>query len=593
VKEGSLVSTAGRTLFTRQSSGLVREVSVVNALFFNTSAFIGGTLGGAFQIAVLAGVPIMVIGPLTNWSYTAFIVGGLCILLALIFASLTSVMPRSGGDYVFSSRIVPKVGPLLGWLESWGLVFASIALLQFETVQMLHGTQVEGKIIGMGTGIDFFNNAQTWFTDGSTGDITGLPGFIAALVIFAFVAWVVLQPTRRFHKIVTYLTILGIGGWVLTAVLGLLFFDQATFAANLPKYANGQTVDQLAKAASDAGLTSGFTFGPVSGSGLTTWPFFLLGGIMLFQFIGFQYSAYISGEVRGNVKRGILIAVLGALAMAVLMNSIYAELLGRKLGMDAQTGWSAIWWGYIDPTKTPLPMGFPNYFQLMGAVCQPGLWLLWAITGAASTLFPFLLMPVYVIFISRVALAWSLDRQVPEWFGEVSERLRAPANAIFATLIAGVVFLFLWAFPVLKWIGLGGLAPSADPALDGKLNLAASAWFTVLISFLSWIMPGVNAVLARFTRPDLVKDAPWIRWLWVLGILWLVFAVMLYWFAGVVPIYNAISGGQEALAYLNGSGATFVGVVLLVGLVWYGVQAFRNRRAGIQTELMYQALPPD
>jgi len=256
------VASGGRTLFTRQSSGLVREVSVANALFFNTSAFIGGTLGGAFQIAVLAGVPIMVMGPLTNWSYTAFIVGGLCVLLALIFASLTSVMPRSGGDYVFSSRIVPRVGPLLGWLESWGLVFASIALLQFETVQMLHGFQVEGKIIGMGTGSDFFNNAQTWFTDGSTGDITGVPGFIAALVIFAFVGWVVLQPTRRFHKIVTYLTILGIAGWALTAIGGLVFFDQATFAANLPKYANGQTVDQLAKAASDAGLTSGFSFGP-------------------------------------------------------------------------------------------------------------------------------------------------------------------------------------------------------------------------------------------------------------------------------------------------------------------------------------------
>ena len=33
----------GKILFTRQSSGLVREVSVANALFFNTSAFIGGT----------------------------------------------------------------------------------------------------------------------------------------------------------------------------------------------------------------------------------------------------------------------------------------------------------------------------------------------------------------------------------------------------------------------------------------------------------------------------------------------------------------------------------------------------------------------
>ena len=586
------MSAGGRTLFTRQSSGLVREVSVVNALFFNTSAFIGGTLGGAFQIAVLAGVPVVVVGGLTNWSWVAFIVGGLCVLLALIFASLTSVMPRSGGDYVFSSRIVPKVGPLLGWLESWGLVFASIALLQFETVQMLRSTQVEGRIIGIGTGIDFFNNANSWFTDGSTGDVTGVPGFIAALVVFAFVGWVVLQPTRRFHKIVTYLTILGIVGWALMALCGLLFFDQAAFAANLPTYANGITVDQLAKAAGDAHLTSGFSFGPTDA---TTWPFFLMAGIMLFQFIGFQYSAYISGEVRGNVKRGILIAVLGALAMAVLMNSIYAEVLGRKLGMDAQTAWSALWWGYIDPAKAgvALPMGSPNYFQLMGAVAHPELWPIWTLVGAASTLFPFLLMPVYVIFISRVALAWSLDRQVPEWFGTVSERLRAPANAIAATLVVGVVFLVLWAFPVLKWFGLEGLAPSSDPALDGKLNLAASAWFTVLASALSWIMPGVNAVLARFTRPDLVKDAPWIRWLPILGAIWLVFAVLLYWFAGIGPIYNTISGGAEALAYLNSSGATFVGIVFVIGIVWYAIQSFRNRRAGIQTELMYQALPPD
>ncbi|HEX9045126.1 MAG TPA: amino acid permease [Candidatus Limnocylindrales bacterium] len=585
-------SSAGRTLFTRQSSGLVREVSVVNALFFNTSAFIGGTLGGAYQIAVLAGVPVVIVGGLTNWSWVAFIVGAMCVLLAIIFASLTSVMPRSGGDYVFSSRIVPRVGPLLGWLESWGLVFASIALLQFETVQTLRSTQVEGRIIGIGTGLDFFNNANSWFTDGSTGDVTGLPGLIAALVVFAFVAWVVIQPTRTFHRIVTYLTVLGIVGWALMALFGLLFFDAGQFSANLPKYANGITTDQLAKAAGDAGLTSGFSFLP---SDLVTWPLMLMAGVMLFQFIGFQYSAYISGEVRGNVKRGILVAVLGALAMAVLMNSIYAEALGRKLGIDAQTAWSALWWGYIDPTKAnvQLPMGSPNYFQLMGAVARPDLWPIWAVVGAASTLFPFLLMPVYVIFISRIALAWSLDRQVPEWLGSVSERLHAPANAIVATLAMGVIFLFLWAFPVLKWVGLGSLAPSSDPALDGKLNLAASAWFTILASALSWIMPGINAILARRTRPDLVKDAPYIRWLPLLGVIWLVFTLLLYWFAGVGPIYSAISGGQQALAYLNSSGVTFVVIVFIVGLAWYGIQSFRNRRAGVETGLMYQMIPPD
>src|SRR5256714_15451399 len=237
----------GRTLFTRQSSGLVREVSVVNALFFNTAAFIGGTLGGAYGIAVLAGVPVVLLGVVTNWSIVAFVVGAFCVLLALIFASLTTVMPRSGGDYVFTSRIVPKIRPFLGWLERWMLACASIALLQFETALTLRGIQMEGRIIGIGTGSDFFNGANKWFTDGDTGQVTGVPGMIAGLVVIAVVAFVVLQPTRVFHRIVTGLTVIGIGGWILIAVVGLLTFDATTFAANLPKYANCVTVDQLAR----------------------------------------------------------------------------------------------------------------------------------------------------------------------------------------------------------------------------------------------------------------------------------------------------------------------------------------------------------
>src|SRR3954470_4635566 len=241
--------TGNRTLFTRQSSGLVREVSVVNALFFNTAAFIGGTLGGAYGIAVLAGVPVVVVGVVTNWSVTAFVVGAFCVLLALIFASLTTVMPRSGGDYVFTSRIVPRIGPFLGWLESWLLAFASIALLQLETSLTLRGIQMEGRIIGIGTGSSFFNDANNWFTEAGTGDITGLPGMIAGLVVIAIVGFVVLQPTRTFHRIVTTLTIIGLAGWAVMAVFGLLTFDAGSFAANLPKYADGITVDQLTTAA--------------------------------------------------------------------------------------------------------------------------------------------------------------------------------------------------------------------------------------------------------------------------------------------------------------------------------------------------------
>jgi hypothetical protein len=106
-------------------------------------------------------------------------------------------------------------------------------------------------------------------------------------------------------------------------------------------------------------------------------------------------------------------------------------------------------------------------------------------------------------------------------------------------------------------------------------------------------MPGVNALIARRTRPDLVKDAPYVRYLPILGAIWLVFTLLLYWFAGVGPILNTISGGAEVLAYLNSSGVTFVGIVFLIGIIWYVVQSFRNRQRGVETGLMYQMLPPD
>ena len=131
-------------------------------------------------------------------------------------------------------------------------------------------------------------------------------------------------------------------------------------------------------------------------------------------------------------------------------------------------------------------------------------------------------------------------------------------------------------------------------ALELELNLVASAWFTILASSLSWIMPGINALISRRTRPDLVATAPWSRWLPVLGAIWLAFTLVLYWFAGVGPILNALTNPKtDPLTYLNGSGVTFVGIVLLVGIVWYVIQAWRNRQAGIETGLMYQMLPPD
>jgi APA family basic amino acid/polyamine antiporter len=572
-------TTEGRALFTRQSSGLVREVSVTNALFFNTSAFIGAGVGWYPVFYSLAFVPIGVAG-FTTYGWGAIIVGAFCILLALIFASLTSVMPRSGGDYVFTTRIVPRVGPVLGWLESWTLAFASLAIIAFEVPIVVRNLQITGRVIGIGTGSEFFSGANTWFTD-DTGAVTGVPGFIASLIVLALIALIAFQPVRRFHAIITGLAILGLVGAAVMFVVGLVAINPESFAANLPTYTGGLTVDQLAA----AGATAGF-----KGDGLNLDPstFAFIAGIVLLNYIGFQYSAYISGEIRGNVRRGILVALIGALLIAVLMNSVYTDLISYRLGLDAQVAWGAQYWGFI--TDPPLALGQPNSMPLTGAVAAPGLWPIWTLVSLAVTLFPFLLCPVYVAFLSRVQLAWSLDRQVPEWFGAVSERLRAPANAIVAAIVVAAVFALFQNFAILPAIGLGFLAP-----VDGKLNLVSTLWFSILAAGLTWIMPGVNALLVRFTRPDIAREAPWGNLLPILGIVWLVFTVVLYWFAGINPILNFVGIGEaeSQLDYLNRTGVTMTILVFVVGIVIYAIQSFRNRRAGIDTSLMYQELPPD
>ena len=140
---------------------------------------------------------------------------------------------------------------------------------------------------------------------------------------------------------------------------------------------------------------------------------------------------------------------------------------------------------------------------LLAVIANKTLWPIWALISLAGAMFPLLLCPVYVNFISRMGLAWSLDRQLPEWFGEVNERMAAPLNAILATLGLTAVFLWLQNFPVL---------PQSIAPPSGKLNLVATLWFWILMAALTWIMPGFNALLAPFRRTDLIRNAPWRAW---------------------------------------------------------------------------------
>jgi amino acid transporter len=180
-------------------------------------------------------------------------------------------------------------------------------------------------------------------------------------------------------------------------------------------------------------------------------------------------------------------------------------------------------------------------------------------------------------------LAWSLDRQLPEWFGRVNERLRTPLNAIVATLGLTAVFLFFQSYNAL---------PKFLATTGNKLNLAGTAWFAIVMAFLTWTLPGVNALLVRFRRPDLVRNAPFSKALPWLGLAWLVYPVWIYVFAVGKPIEKSLEGTGR-LHYLETNGILDALLFFGIGLVIYIVMRIRASSAGVDTKMLFTELPPD
>jgi amino acid transporter len=459
-------------------------------------------------------------------------------------------------------------------------VIASVLIIAFEVPLVLRNLQITARSIGIGAGGHFFTHANSWFTD-STGTITGTPGFLGSIVVLLLIATICVLPTRTFHRVVTTLAAFGVTCFGLMFIFGLLATHKGSFEHNLPHYTGGVTAAQIAASGVKGGVLGGPSHSFLANIFSTTvFPLFL--SVLLFQYIGFQYSAYIAGEVRGNVRRGVLIALLGALLIGVLANSVYVDAISSHFGYDTNVSWGLSYWGFPGGL-TNLPMGQPNAMPLLAVVANKSLWPLWALISLGGTVFPFLLCPVYINFISRMQLAWSLDRQVPGWFGEVSERLRAPLNAILATCGLTLVFLFFQNYKAL---------PTFLATTGHKLNLAGTAWFSIVMAILTWSMPGINAILVRFRRPDLIRNAPFGKQLIWIGAAWLVFPIWIYIFAVVKPIVNALKGGN-ALTYLETNGIIDAGLFYLLGIVIFLVMRYRARAAGVDEKMLFTELPPD
>jgi len=555
-------------LFVRQASGLVRDVSMTNALFFNISAFVGTAVGWA--IAFYALYPEWQgFGGISAYAYMAVLTGVACYFLGMIFSSLTTAMPRSGGDYVFTSRII---SPFWGWIESWTLVGSALTIIGFEIIVATHNIQLTAILIGVAFPSSVFGGATNWLQDSTSK-------FIVGIIILLVIAGIAILKTRTFHKVVMGLTIFAIVA-VAINFIGAFTVDPASMNSALP--ALGTSSKAILDAATKANYALGSPDFSLSETGLIALAG--LASVILFQYIGFQFSSYIAGEVKGNVRRAVMFAVIGALIFAVFMNSIYMDVQGSHFGFNLVNAWGYLYWF---TSNAPLN-GQPPFTPVLLAAVHPGFWPLWLIVALGNITLNVLLCPVYAIFLSRIVLAWALDRQVPEWFSIVNERTNAPLRVIILAVLIGAVFYVLTF--INQWF----------PSVNIYLSLASTTFFGILLAGLTWIMPGLNAILIPYRRPDLFQltnntgkflGLPRLVWS---GILWLIFIVPVYVGAFGYPVYKGlISSGTSYLSLSNSAGVGWALIFLVIGIVIYFVMRAVNTSRGINVKMIYQELPPD
>src|SRR5260370_4338035 len=185
----STVSSGSTPMFVRNATGLVRELSAFDAFNLVFSA----VLIPVGMTQVLSFAP-------TFWPHANVLLSflfslPLVLCFGLVYLYFTIAMPRSGGDYVWVSRVL---GPGVGFLTNLSLTFVFTTWISFNfTTMMTLLLPSLGYVAGF-----------TWNPD-------QLTQFLIATVLTALFAGLMLLGTRRVARYMVFSFVIG---WVAMAV---------------------------------------------------------------------------------------------------------------------------------------------------------------------------------------------------------------------------------------------------------------------------------------------------------------------------------------------------------------------------------------
>ncbi len=270
-------------LFVRKATGLVRSWSVMDAFIYAFFSINLVTLGlyGFSQMYYFEGGMI-----------NALVISAVFIFFeVIVYAGLIAVMPRSGGDYVWQSRILGgAVGFILAVTGWWFILWLWVPL---------YGDMFRHIVLVPLLGILGAKDAALWFAGTDHG------AFVASLITLAIVSIIIALGMKTYARIQKFSFYGGVLGLLIVIAL-LLTGSNEAFKAGLD--ANATALFGAQAGVYDATVELGTGAGaitPLSGGSLMA--VFLVLPYLVFFNLWPNWGATLYGEVRGatDFKRNI------------------------------------------------------------------------------------------------------------------------------------------------------------------------------------------------------------------------------------------------------------------------------------------------
>jgi amino acid transporter len=566
---------AEKTLFARRATGLVREVGFLTAVILAIANVVGlGWQKRVFQSigaeSVLPSEYFLGVHPMIM---AFFLVGILMLLSIYTFMVLSAAMPRSGGGYVFMSRILsPGFAFVATCLEF--LVAVSYGLIAVATFE---ATLIFGGLAG----VDTSALANPYFMT------------IFGIVIIAIFSGIGCLGTRQ----TGYL--LHIIFWIPAAILVLVYgvfliASPANMEAGTALF-TGHSASEYTQAALAQGLASSGNYW----SAVFTASFYAY-----WAYIGYAAATFVAGEVKEASKslpRAILIS--GIVIMSIYMTiSFFLARAGSMAGVDAATGFSLVdAVGYLGQGAgsysaaglTPIGAWMPTFAGLV-AYGQFGVaggqlfgWLLLAFGAlwVANDIPPFLLT------CSRMMFAMGFDRILPEWVADVNEKWHSPVNAIIVTSVAALLGVAAEA----NLFGPDGLNIGLIYAPFGQewISAAGAVVATDLWDALFFSGVALSCALFPSRMPEVFDRAPWRQSKTVVQTLgWIALVANAGLSLLIVFHPNGYGWGPLTGNWLS-INFWFTVVLMLIALGVYFWGRSRARRVGADLTTIFAEIPPE